>query len=626
MTATKRAESLQDVPMAITAITGEEIERQGIEDFSDFARQTPGVIVTEAAKHFGKFVIRGLETNTTYSGFSNKLTAVYIDEIPLTNLSINTPDMRLYDIDRIEVLRGPQGTLFGSSSMGGAVRIITKKPNLGKLQGSLAADFALTEGDSWRQRYNVMLNAPFVEGVLGVRLVGYYRNEEGYITNIGFGKTNSDSSEEWGGRLSLRWSPTDKLNVTLSAMRDDSDISDLSLSDPVLGTHVRASFVPDITDLTTQTYSATVEYDFNFASLLSTTAYAESERVFDLGLPRVLTAVLPVGFRSYEALSSVMNETRLVSPPGGRFDWVVGTFLIDRERDGRAGLFTSAEFLRTRNISGLPRNLRPEEDTLDVSDASSVLTQAEAAIFGELSYHLTPTVTLTGGLRYGSSEVSQTNLATGFDATGAVVAAITGGGNRTINIVPRTATTSLSTGSTKKLVKKVSLSWERTEDQTYYALASQGFRIPNPNFGSLVNGGRSTTDPNDPIVIEGAVRSDSLWNYEVGAKTSWLSDRLVANIALYYIRWDDIQQPLARPSDSAPYFGTAGGAVSKGVEVEVQARPSEGLQLGLSLTLQDAKITSLTADEARATGAVKGARLASPNFQASISAVYSWNI
>ena len=174
VTATKRDTSLQDTAIAITAFTTQDLYRQGIENFDDFAAQTPGVLLT-GPKSFQKFVIRGIQTSSQVGGpgDQNPVT-VYYDEVPVTSFAILTPDVRLYDVERVEVLRGPQGTSFGSGSLSGAVRVITKKANLDGFDASVRVEGASTDGGGIRQRYSGMVNVPLSDSA-ALRLVGYVR-------------------------------------------------------------------------------------------------------------------------------------------------------------------------------------------------------------------------------------------------------------------------------------------------------------------------------------------------------------------------------------------------------------------------------------------------------------------
>ena len=223
VTATRRSESLQDVPLSVTAFSQAQLTRKGIVGFEGLARETPGVIVNEASANFNNFSARGISTNGYSAGLQTTV-AIYLDDLPLSTIGNTvTLNPNLFDVQRVEFLRGPQGTLFGSGSLSGALRIITKSPELGKFDESALVDIGETpDGGSVRQRYNAMVNVPLGD-TLALRVVGYYRNEGGWVDNIGTGVKNANKLVDWGGRATLLWRPNDRLDVKLLASYEDSD-------------------------------------------------------------------------------------------------------------------------------------------------------------------------------------------------------------------------------------------------------------------------------------------------------------------------------------------------------------------------------------------------------------------
>ncbi len=623
VTATKRSESLQDVPVAISALTTQAIEKQGIENFADFARQVPGVIKNDDAKNFGIFTIRGIATANFALG-PQVAVATYIDEMPVSGGARLSADMRLYDVERIEILRGPQGTLFGSGTLSGAVRVITNKADPSGFDASASVDFGLTGSDSFRQRYNAMVNVPLVEDKLAVRAVAYYRHEEGYVDNIGIGVENSNTNEDIGGRVSVRWTPTDRLTTTFGVLYEDSDPKDFQFFDPTLGRNIRSTRIADFTALETTNYSAVLEYDFDWASLTSSTTYSEAITHQITDLSGLFGDAAPYGVGFDENSEAIAQEIRLVSTTDSDLEWVIGGFYFDRDRDIESGLFSYDDFLEALNITGLPASVFAKaENTSQFTHAFSLGELREMAVFGELSYRLSDELKLTVGLRYGSSESTNTTFGDkGFDHLGAFWGAAFGGGNQEVPL-GAVAPNVFGSGKRNKLTKKFSITWQPTDEQTYYALASEGFRIDTPNNRS--NNGISLIDPTD-IVIPQSSKSDTLWNYELGAKTHWFDRRVKANVAFYYVDWKNIQVQANRLSDGASFFTNVGAAVSKGMELEMQAWPSDAVELGLNLTLQDAEITSLTEEEAAISGAVKGHPLASPDFQLSGYIQHTWQL
>ena len=215
--------------------------------------------------------MRGLSTSVDIGGGQNGV-SLYIDDMQLSTGDVQLAlDMRLFDVKRVEVLKGPQGTLFGSGSLSGAIRILTNKPDASGFDAAASVDFSSTDGDSFGQRFNEMLNIPLIEDELALRLVGYYRDEEGYVDNIGTGIENSDSNVTKGARLSVRWTPTDRLAVTFSSLFEDSDQNDVSLFDPTVGKHTSDTFIPMGIPSKLLFHNLALEYEFDWATLTSAT-------------------------------------------------------------------------------------------------------------------------------------------------------------------------------------------------------------------------------------------------------------------------------------------------------------------------------------------------------------------
>jgi outer membrane receptor protein involved in Fe transport len=325
------------------------------------------------------------------------------------------------------------------------------------------------------------------------------------------------------------------------------------------------------------------------------------------------TFALAIPFYLYDEgiWKTFVQETRLVSDPGGRFDWVAGAYYLDRELglDGRQA--SSPDFLAARGISGLPADAT-------FFKFGNTTRSYELAGFGELAYHVSDTLTLTGGLRYAKYDTTVDTDA-GFNSNYFTMALFGLSGPATI--VPNAAATR-DFPSAERTSWKVSLTYEPTRNSTLYATVSTGYRTPvyNARAGSV-----STVDPNDLVIPQGA-ESDDLTNYEVGLKGRWLDGRVTGNFAIYYIDWSNLQVQANRTSDSIQFATNVGGAVSQGLEAEIRWEPVDRLVLGLNGSLNEGKVTDLTAEEAAISGAVKGARLASPHVQGSLFGAYSYSL
>jgi outer membrane receptor protein involved in Fe transport len=612
VTATRRSERLQDVPLSVTVISQDELTQKGIVGFEGIARETPGAVLNNGSDNNFRLTARGISTNG-YSAGLQTTTTIYLDDLPISTIgNTTTLNPNLFDVERVEFLRGPQGTLFGSGSLSGALRILTHSPDLAHYDASTLLDIGETpDGGGIRQRYDGMVNIPLVTDALALRVVGFYRNEDGYIDNVGTGIKNSNSLVDEGGRAILLWEPTDRFSMRLLGSYEDSDPKDASLINPLLGDRKRYSTIPDLYTTITQIYNATLGYKFDAANLTSSSTYSISDNRFDVDLAGTFADTIPFYLLDWFQSRTFVEETRLVSNPGTRFDWVVGGFYLHRDSNLRGVDQSSPEFLAAHGITGLPADAT-------FSTFPSDTRTYELAGFGDLTYHLTSKLSLTGGLRYGRYGGTQDNLA-GTNSQYFIYALSGIAGPLTLTPVPATTTHFPSTG---KASWKASITYEPTRELTEYVTVSTGYRTPVYN---AFAGSVSTVNPKD-IVIPAGAGSDNLTNYEIGLKGRWLDERLTANLAAYYIDWRNIQVQANRFSDSIQFATNVGRAVSKGLEAEITVRPVRGLELGLNGSLNDAKITELSAEEAVISGAVKGARLASPRLQGSFFGTYDYHL
>lgn len=611
VTATRRNARLQDVPLSVTAFTQDKLSDEGVVGYEGIAHLTPGVVVNRPTQNFNNFTARGIATNG-YGANLQSTVAIYIDELPISaNGNSTILDPNLYDVERVEFLRGPQGTLFGSGSLAGAMRIITKKPDLDEFEASALVDYGLTGSDSFRQRYNGMINVPLVNDELALRVVGFYRNEDGYLDNIGTGVHNSNALENWGGRAVLLWEPTDRLAVKLLASHEDSYPEDSSLTDPNLGRETRYSERPDLFTGILTSYNATIDYQFDGAQFTSSTTYSDFDQQFFVDLANTFAFTIPFRLDAAAYDKIFVEEARLVSDNTSNWEWVVGGFYYYKRRDVDFAYRASDDFLDARGLTGLPN------DTYTLFYNHTNIH--EAAGFGELTYRFSDKLWVTGGLRYGSISV-QTITEDGGYQSNYLVAALTGYSGP-LTVTPVVAATG-EKASASKFAYKGSISYKPTDDITTYATVSTGFRSPVVNARA---GLPSLNDPNDIIIPDGA-NSDKLINYEIGLKGSWFDGKFTANLAAYIIDWKNIQVQANRVSDSVQFATNIGAARSKGIEFELAMNPVKGLTINLNGSFNDSKVTELTAEEAAFSGAIEGARLASPHFQGSALVKYAFDI
>jgi iron complex outermembrane receptor protein len=624
VTATRRRERIQDVPVSVTAFQQEELTQKGIVGFEGIARETPGVILNRPTQNFNSFTARGIATNG-YNANLQSSVAVYMDELPISTIGNTTVvDPNLFDVERVEFLRGPQGTLFGSGSLSGAMRILTKSPDLNDFDTSVLVDLALTGSDSIRQRYNAMLNIPVVTDKLAVRAVGFFRNEEGYLDNVGTGIHNSNTLKDYGGRVIALWKPTSRLSIRLLGSYENSNPKDSSLTSPSLGREKRVSDQPDRFTGKQAIFNATLEYQADFATLTSSSTYSDFDQRFWLDLAGTFPAQpaypgAPIAFgldaNAYDKV--YVQETRLASTLDGPFQFVVGGFYLHRRRDVDYFYRSSLAFLAARGLTGLPDQYYQKQYTHQISE--------ELAGFGELTYRFSDKFWLTGGMRYGRTS------AQGFTEEGGYLATAFGQNYFTYallgipvnfnTLTPYAAVEGVKASGSKPSWK-ASVSFKPSPSVTTYATFSTGFRAPIVN---AFAGRPSLVNPND-IVIPNGASSDDLKSYEVGAKTRFLNGLVTINAAAYLIDWSNIQAQANRVSDSVQFATNIGAARSKGFEVEMGIIPARDVFIGFNAAYNDSKITKLSATEAAISGAVLGHRLSAPRLQGSMFLSYGFDL
>jgi outer membrane receptor protein involved in Fe transport len=612
VTATRRSERLQDVPLSITAYSQETLTAKGIVGYEGLATETPGVVLNRPSANFNNFTARGIATNG-YGANLQSTVAVYIDELPISTIGNTTVlDPNLFDIERVEFLRGPQGTLFGSGSLSGALRILTRRPDASAFDASALVDFGVTGSDSLRQRYNAMVNLPLVQDRLALRVVGFLRDEEGYIDNIGTGRANANTLDAWGGRASLLWTPTERLSVKLLASHEDSRPRDSSTVSPALGEDIRVSDRPDLFQGKLTSYNLTVEHQFDGAQFTSSSTWSEFDQKFFVDLAGTFGAAgIAFGLDALAYMDTFVEEVRLASDPGGDWDWVVGGFYLDRRLDVDYNYRSRPDYLARRGFTGLTDEYYQRQQNHTNSQ--------ELAGFGEVTYRFNERLWATAGLRYGGFE-AQSFVEGGYTSNylAAALNPAYPGPLVVAQVAPATGVKAKETGPSWK----VSVSYKPTSALTTYATVSTGFRTPVVN---AFAGRPSVVNPNDIIIPSGA-DSDDLTNYEIGLKGRWLDGRLTTNLAAYWIDWKNIQVQANRVSDSVQFATNIGKAVSRGLEFEIVALPAEGLSVGLNGSFNDAEVTQLSPTEAAISGAVEGVRLASPRFQGAAFFNYGFDL
>jgi iron complex outermembrane recepter protein len=591
VTARKREESVQDVPAAVSVLGEQKLERIGADSFEGFARTVPGLNLTPIGPAQSNVNIRGVSTTATNTAAQSTV-AFYIDDLPTLDsfLSIATPDLRLFDVNRVEVLRGPQGTLFGSGALSGAIRIITNKPDLALTEFAVETGLSSIEhGDSGYQ-LNAMANLPILADRLALRLVGYLREEGGYVDNIlPGGRADQNSADAHGGRMSLRWQASEQLRLTATSAYQKNDIDNApnsfySKADGAAYQNDNYSATGAVSELTT--HNLVAEYDFGAATLTSSTTYGETQvatpadgfsRVLSAALGLPATVAIPV-INSSDA-NAFAQELRIASNEDRRLDYVLGAFYLEREFDRGQTFPSPVPGVVIFNIDGTTH------------------TQ-ERALFGEVIIGLTDKLDLTLGGRVFSNEFDLVSTSTGLLSGLPQGVVVTGSG----------ATD--ESGFNPKVV----LSYEYSTAGMIYAQVARGYRTGFVNIAIGAN----------PVV---PYDSDTLTNYELGLKSYWLGRKLLLNAAAYYIDWQDVQINAQRVINGIVFAGiaNAGAAESHGLEVEATWVASRHWELSTALAFNDTELTQI--DRRFTVNALEGDELpAAPNFTAASAAQYSFDL
>ncbi|MGH8138954.1 MAG: TonB-dependent receptor [Steroidobacteraceae bacterium] len=663
VTARKRGEErLQDIPTAITAFGEQTLQKMGVKDFTDIAYQVPGLTFNDQGQGEKRYVLRGVQSP------GQEQVAVYFDEVPAPGIQSSTgdsgsqtPDLKLVDLERIEVLKGPQGTTFGANSQTGVVRFITKKPVLSEASGSVEVDGQYMQHGDPGAGATGIFNLPLIQNKLGVRLTTYYNHTGGYIDNVRLGTSNINWSSTTGGRALVRFVPTDTTTLDAMIWLQNRDVggannyypfdtfhvrgtgqSDTGLRDNVprfaffdTGTFNTADYVQTPKPDKEQVYSFTLTQGLSWATLTATGSYYKRDfgffrdntwAVISLGLgpaaiqgtPQCFTSnrlnnatclrgdLFPELTNQTQSITQKAGEIRLNSTGEGPWQWLAGFFYRNRDSGFESvspvvDAATGLPFPTTAPPTGFS-NL-PGAGIAGCQPCAlaryNVRTIKESAEFGELTYKIFSRLEIMAGLREFEAEQTDTGYyAFQFPLFGSTLPAPASGHFKE-----------------NKLIKKFQLSYRPIDDVTVYALASQGFRLGGTNQSTFA-------------AVPKGYAADSLWNYELGLKSSWLERRLTVNISAFDIDWDNIQVSGRDPTGSFGFISNAGTARVTGLEFETFVHPVRGLDLSAGFSYLPER--QLTQDQANATVVApgkKGDKLPRiPQFTGDLSAQYTTNL
>ena len=594
VTARRTEETLSDVPISIAAYSQESLDEQGVRNIDDIAQITPGVTLTRNDQRnagAANIAIRGISSSS-----GSATTGIYIDDTPIQIRNIGfsafAPFPAVFDLQRVEVLRGPQGTLFGAGSQGGTVRFITQQPNLRYVEAYGRAELAFTQGGEPSHELGAAVSVPLVNDVVAARVSGSYRRDGGFIDRVNYltgnvEDENSNHIETVVLQAALAIEPTENLTIRPSIFYQDVDIGDgnyfwedlsdrdeseLRNGNALANTSSDRFFLPALA----------IELDMGSVALFSNTSYFDRSQnavndytVFEAALwtgsPYFPAGMFAPAFQDNQQ-QNFTQEIRLQSnEPDARLDWVIGAF-YSRNKQSAAQLVQDTflpDLILQRN--GIPFEQffgQPLVDglyTFVLDDARS--TDEQIAGFGQLDFQLTEALSLTAGLR-----VSRTDFNIRAQFVGPVVGP---------------PVDDVGAQSETPITPKFGITYEPSDDHLLYATVAKGFRIGgyNPAVGLPCGVSQGDPRPGTPLGNIGLSNrpelfdSDTVWSYEVGSKNSLFGRRLAVEASAFYIEWENIQQNVGLACGFA-FTDNLGSATSKGFDVAFSALITDNLTLG----------------------------------------------
>ncbi len=535
--ATKRAAKVDQLPYSVSALGQDALRAAGAMDIDDVSVQVASLSTTNLGPGRDKILLRGL-SDGAFTGRTQSTVGLYLDDVPIT-YNAPDPDLHLGDLDSIEVLRGPQGTLYGGGTMSGIYRIVTRKPELDEFSGSVRGSGSLTLGGAPSDQIEGMVNIPLLGDRAAFRALAYQDVDGGYINDIELHQNNIDSSIRNGGRAALRADLDPTWTLTAGAAFQSIRSNDTQYISPTLGRLHRANEVREASSNDFWQGVVTLEKTADWGDLRSTTSFVRHKYATrsdaSTALPIFGANISNVG--SYDEPSNVdmiVQDVVWTSPSVGRLQWLGGLFgSLTRE--------TTDAYVRANDPTGAPAQVLYQETRTD--------TLQEAAAYGEATYSLTSKLQATLGARA---------FVTGVDTKSTVL-------NPQTNQNRQFADSDPATGVSPKFA----LSYRLPRDQLLYASVEEGHRAGGFNTGGLI-GTVFSTDPTKPG-IHRQFGADELWNYEIGAKLTLFRGRLRLRSALFYNSWHNIQTDQFL-SSGLSYTTNAGDGRNIGFESEAELR------------------------------------------------------
>jgi iron complex outermembrane recepter protein len=588
VSAQKIDERLSETPVSITALTGRDLRTLGATQFRDFASIVPSLNFNSSGAGQTQVSLRGITTG----GNVSPTVGIYVDDVPYGS---STPfassaqlalDVGLFDMSRIEVLRGPQGTLYGASTMGGLLKYVTNAPDTTSFGGTVRTGIASTQDGGVSYDASSVVNMPLAQNKAALRVSGFYAHDGGYIDNLALGDDDVDQANMYGGRADFLFAPSERLSIRLTAFaqnieRDGSIATDVDIvsGDPIDSELEQRRAVAEPFEQRFRLVSGTLEYTFGDIALTSISSYqtARSDSVDDFsplyvpafGGPEVFSAI---GLIKHNNTDKFTQELRLAAS-GEVFDWLAGVFYTNEDSQQFQSLPAYEPSGALSSINLLTVNIPSRYE--------------EYAGFGNLTFHVTDKLDITGGARYAHNSQKQEQIGSGL----------------LIGSVPER-------GSSDSVVTYLAnVRYRASEHLMPYLRFATGYRPGGPNLvANDLNG-----EPLAPPTFD----ADELTSYEAGIKLSSADRRYSADFAIYRIDWDQLQIIAAR--NGIGVVANAARAQSQGAELTLTARPVRDLTVVGAFGYTKAELS----EDAPDLGGVKGESLPdTPEITAAVSADY----
>jgi iron complex outermembrane receptor protein len=641
VTARKREEDIQEVPFSVAAPTEEVLRNRGAQTLEDVSANVANFNVQNLGPGQSQVAIRGVSAGQVVRdqpGVKEQV-GVYLDE-SVISLSLFTPDIDLFDMSRIEVLRGPQGTLFGSGSLSGTVRYISNQPVIGKSETFGEVTFGSIDSGDFGGAVKVATNLPLGDNA-AVRVSAYSERIAGYMNAVQPDLTvdeDVNSGDRTGVRLAVKIQPNEKLSITPRIIYqevnmdgwnriDDYNIlaNPFTTTRPAVDLDDREQFTQFEEPFTDEFLLAdvTVQYDFGNIDLTSITSYTDRD-ILVVRDATALTASITGGtvgvadpiFAIDAPLddateASVLTQELRLSGTAGRVDWVGGVFYSTIERDyGQSLLVFGFE-----DASGIPtQGLRAPKDVLFFSDLDYDFDQI--AVFGEANIDINERFNLAVGGRFYDFEEDRTQIFDGLF-----------GNDDNGTLLVRTEGSTEADG----FVPRVIASFDLNDSTTLNAQVSKGFRLGGINDPLNV----PLCTPQDLITFGGLEtwEDEELWNYEVGSKSTVMGGRGVVNVAIFYMDIENLQATVTAGSCSSRVVFNVPEAESSGAEIEFAAQPNKNFDFAISASYTDSELkstltsTDMMGNVSVVSGIEDGNRLPTvPELQAAAAATYQWQL